>query len=129
MVDQITVTINNNSYISKLPNTGQLIDIKNREYSLSHGNMKGLLTSGILEDGERALDIKAVSHMSILFPDLLKDLRCNSLLDLRYDVFQVVRNVYLKEVFPWLEDFRKEINQNLTEALSKSEDDNTRKDS
>ena len=105
-----TITIKSgeieHEYTTDYPTVGQLIEIKRIEHQLSSGNLTAYLMSPLPTDNDTALDIKGIAHMTILFPKMLEDLMCKSLLDLRYDDYQKVQDIYIKEIFPWITDWR-----------------------
>lgn len=101
-----------NSYTTDYPTVGQLIDMKRMEMTLSGNKMYELVSSGMVEDAEIALDIKCLSTMSILFPKLLEDLKTENLRDLRYDDWQEVYGVFIKEIFPWMTEWKRGVKEN-----------------
>jgi hypothetical protein len=126
MATQLKVKILENVYETNYPTVGQCIDIKRLEMTLSGNKMAALISSDFLEDSEIALDIKGVAVMSILFPQLKKDLKTNSLLDLRYDDWTEILGVFSKEVFPWFTEWRNTFRKfDVEKELDNVEDNNT----
>jgi hypothetical protein len=127
MASQLKVKILENVYETSYPTVGQCIDIKRLEMTLSGNRMSALISSDFLEDSEIALDIKGIAVMSILFPQLKKDLKTNSLLDLRYDDWTEILTVFSREVFPWFTGWRDSFRKfDVEKNLENVEDNNTR---
>lgn len=125
-VSSLKVKILDNVYETSYPTVGQCIDIKRLEMTLSGNKMAALISSEFLEDNETALDIKGVAVMSILFPQLKKDLKTNSLLDLRYDDWTEILTVFSKEVFPWFTEWRSTFRKfDVEKELENVEDNNS----
>lgn len=102
-----TIKIQNNSYVLKYPTVGQFIDIKVLEQQLSKGTMKDFLTAGLYDDVDAYLAIKTVAHIQVLIPSINKDLKTESLLDIQFDDFQELISIFNDEIFPWLEEWKK----------------------
>jgi hypothetical protein len=102
-----TIKIKGNSYVLKYPTVGQTIDIKVMENQLAKGTLKDCLVNGLYDDIDAYLAIKTIAHVSVLIPALIKDLKVDNLLNIQFDDFQELVEVYNSEIFPWLEDWKK----------------------
>lgn len=88
-----------NSYIIKAPNAGQLIDIENLKITLSpmyrELAKKGMILSDLALD---IIDMQA--YFSVLCPQLLKDVKV-SLDELALPDLLQLRDAYHKQFLPW----------------------------
>ena len=99
---ELTINIKGNSYTIKFPTVGQFTDIEIRKQMLSKGNYGALITS-MTNNAQRALDIIDIqSNMSVLVPTFIDDLNVKSFQDIDLIDFQEIKNVYVKEVAPWI---------------------------
>jgi len=116
----IKIKVLENTYEANYPTVGQCIDIKKLEIALSGNRINTLIVSENREDNEIALDCKAIAIMSVLFPKLKGDLKVESFLDLRYDDWLEILNVFSSEVFPWYTTWKDSIRKlNLEEVDTK----------
>lgn len=104
---QKTIKIQDNSYSLKYPTVGQMIDIKVLENQLSKGTLKDCLVNGLYDDIDVYLAVKTIAHVSVLIPSLKKDLKVDDILNIQFDDFQELIEVFNTEIFPWLEEWKK----------------------
>lgn len=102
------VEVLGNIYTVEFPTVGKFIDIKVLEQKLSKGYSKELLM-GLGEDIDAYLYITSYAHVKVLMPDLSRDLKINSLLDLSLEDFEPITEVYLKEIKPWFDDIKNKL--------------------
>lgn len=116
----IEVEINGIKYPIKFPNNGQFIDIERMKIDLTNGNLKALIF-GTPNNQVAYLLTEAIATFSILIPDLAKDLEVKSLLEL--DPFQSksLLRAYENVYYPWIESWRKVINESVDEDKDKDE--------
>ena len=103
---ELTVTIQERQYIVKYPNVGQLIDISVRENGLTRGGTRDLMFSGLPEHQEAYLTIKVIAFMDIMLPNVVKDLKVDSLLELDPIDFKIINDVYYNEIYKWLNEWK-----------------------
>lgn len=101
------------TYDLNYPNVGNFIDIKVLETKLSQGSAM-LLVNGTGEQLDAFFYITTYAHFQVLCPDLLKDLKVNSLLELSLDDFQELLNVYLNDIQPWISGIQKAVKEKMT---------------
>ena len=101
------------TYDLNYPNVGNFIDIKVLETKLSQGSAM-LLVNGTGEQLDDFFYITTYAHFQVLCPDLLKDLKVNSLLELSLDDFQELLNVYLNDIQPWISGIQKAVKEKMT---------------
>lgn len=106
-----TINVNGNSYTTKFPKVGQIIDIKVLENQLAKGTSKELIT-GLPEDLDVYIYISAYAHFTVLFPDLLKDLKVSSLLDLDIRDYEVLVKEFVK-VKEWINEVKDNLHKKI----------------
>jgi hypothetical protein len=100
-------------YTMNFPTVGQFIDIKVLETNLSQGTMKQM----ILGNGDHLdayLYITTYAHLSILCPQMIKDLKVKSMLDLSLEDYEELTQIYLTEIQPWIQEVRSAIRNKVT---------------
>lgn len=107
------IQVCNRTYDLKYPNVGNFIDIKVLETKLSQGTAMSLV-NGTGEQLDAFFYITTYAHFQVLCPELLKDLKVNSLLELSLDDFQELLNVYLNDIQPWISGIQKAVKEKMT---------------
>lgn len=98
---QLTVQICDNTYKIDFPTIGKIIDVETRKTTLSSG-MYGSMSSSMLLSTNTALDlIDSIAYFTTLIPELTKDLRVDSLMDLDPIQAKEIVVVLKKEFLPW----------------------------
>lgn len=121
MLREISIKIKENSYDVKFPTTGQILDIENLKMVLSNG-MYGSLQSARTTDSDIALDlIDAEAYFTILAPNLIKDLKVKTFRELDLMDAIEVRNVYVDQLLPFINGWRKAIKE-LTQKKEEKQD-------
>lgn len=108
-----TIVVGGNSYTTKFPKVGQIIDIKVLENQLSKGMSKELVT-GLPEDLDVYIYISAYAHFTVLFPDLLKDLKVSNLLELDLRDYEELVKEFIK-VKEWINEVRESLHKKVEE--------------
>ena len=96
----------------KYPTVGQMIDIKVIEQQLSRGTFRDLLL-GTGEDIDVYIYIRTFSHIKVLLPELIGDLKVDSLLDLSIDDYQELVDLYSNEIQPWLQNWQQSLREKM----------------
>lgn len=109
-----TVKVCGQTYKLDFPTVGKFIDIKVLETKLSQG-MSAQLVSGTTGQFDAFLFITTFAHFSVLCPELLKDLKVASLLDLSIEDFKELSEVYLSEIQPWISGVKSEIKEGMND--------------
>lgn len=136
----IDFNVKGNSYTLTFPTVGQLFQIEAMKVSVTLGTY-GEMVKGITITILRTLDfVDMVAYLTILCPNLIKDLKVDSLTKL--DIFDAKELVleYRKQVVPWinkwqetLNDFKEEEQENTLTPIDetsneKSTDDTSSED-
>ena len=120
MKQSYTIKVGENTYTTKFPTMGQFIDINVLEAQLSKGTIKDLITSGTSDAIDTYVYLSMYAHISILFPQLVKDLKVNSLLDLDMNDCQELVERFV-EVKSWIKDVKDSMHKEIAESHGKSE--------
>ena len=107
-----TILFKDHPYPIQYPTVGQFIDIRVLEQQLSRGNLKELV-GGLGLDVDAYIYITTYSHISILLPDLIKDLKVDSPLELSMLDYQDLVEVFTEQIQPWFEEWQKQIKERM----------------
>lgn len=119
----IKITIAPNVYEVKYPNIGQTIDIESRKTALSNGQYGAMIDSNTVSAAKALAFINMASFFSILIPDLQKDLRIDSMLDLNPIEAKPLMDAFNNTFLPWFNEWQKMINESYTDKIEKEEGD------
>lgn len=118
------ISINNQDFIVKFPNVGQLMEIEALKMSLTNNNYADMVRSG-LRSSQFNLDlVDAISHFSVMIPDLRKNLEIESITTMDPFLGKELVTVFKKQFYPWYKNFTDELYQ--IEAESKSDKEDTK---
>jgi hypothetical protein len=96
-----TLKIKGKTYLVEFPNVGKFRTIENIKQALSGGQYGNLLRSGTV-DTERALSmIDVEAYISVLAPQLLKDLKVDSFSELGIMDFREIEIEFENTFIPW----------------------------
>lgn len=99
------IKIEENQYEVKFPNMGQIIEIEAKKVAISLDKYSAMINNPTVGTN-LALDfIEAISYISVLIPQLTKDLKVNSLFELDMISSVVITNCYKYEILPWYLDW------------------------
>lgn len=115
MTSTKTIKIQGQEFTLTYPNVGQFIDIKVLETKLAQGT-SAQLVAGTAAQLDAFLFITTYAHFAVLCPDLMKQLKVDSLLDLSVKDFEELSEVYLKDIQPWIDGVKKEIKDGMKDA-------------
>ena len=99
---ELVLPLQGNNYIIKFPKVGQFIDIESRKAILSSGQYRSLSAS--YSPAVSYIDVFAT--FTILIPDLIKDLRVESLFDLDLSELQPLVDFYEGKYLPWYNEWQ-----------------------
>lgn len=103
----IAIPLQGNNYTIEFPNVGQFIEIETMKVSLSSGVYRSLVSLRTF-GGNLALDyVDAISTFSVLIPQLRKDLKIDSLLNLNPIEAKEITKVYKDIFLPWYSEWMK----------------------
>ena len=98
------------------PSVGQLIDLETTKNALSKGFLGDLYSSGLKVASSTAKLIEAVAFFEVFFPEVIKALKAESLLELELPDAAELVNAYAKHAAPYMEDVYKMLNGVVTEG-------------
>ncbi len=115
----LVVKIANMNYQIKYPNVGEILEIDNKKMLLTNGKYAEYIASPIMTKSLKFVIelVDAMSHFSVLIPDLTKQLDVNSYLDIDLVTGKELIKVYKTQFEPWYEELMKFIHDiNLDEV-------------
>lgn len=95
-----------NEYTIKYPNNGELIDIEVMKDTISNGRYMNLLSASTKQSTMAAFTIDMIATLNTLCPKLKDDLKVKSFFNLDIVDNKNLLNIYLKKIFPWLNDWQ-----------------------
>ena len=98
MEDKIVV-VKGREYRISFPNVGQYYDIEALKQSLGKGFYNMMLGNRSVA-AQNAIDIEAT--ITVMMPDLVKDMKVKSFRDLGLADYTEIREIYDKEIIPFL---------------------------
>lgn len=107
---QVEFTITDRKYKIEYPNTGQLIDIEKMKASISGNSYDGISSQNTNSGFYAKYLIDMVSTFNILCPDLIKDMKVKSILELSAVDSNKLLTIYVKEILPWFIDWENALN-------------------
>jgi len=126
MKKEITVKIQDQDYLIKFPNAGQLIEIETMKVSVSNGMYNGLVASRT-KSANIALDlIDSVCTFVVLIPEIRKNMRFDNILEIDPIEAQELVVIYKKVYFPWFAEWleaMKETEEKLNKLYSTDKDE------
>ena len=102
-----TFTVKGNQYSLKFPNIGQYLDVESLRMRLSDGTYQSMLRSNLVSSGIAMDMIDMISTLTILCPQLLKDMKSSTILDLDIMEANELLTVYKKDVSTWVDSWMK----------------------
>lgn len=115
-------TLKGNSYTIEFPTAGQFIDIETKKSELSHGQWGKMVLSPTISTFRSVQMMECISILSVICPKLMEDLKVPDLTKIDLIDLTEILKVYVKEIYPWYNDWFKEFNKAFTDNL---EEDNT----
>ena len=109
----ISVEIEGNLYQINYPNNGQLIDIEALKINLSKGTIDGLLFARTAGSQLAYLTVEMIATFTVLIPQLVKDMRVDSFLDLTPLETKGLLKVFQAEYHPWFKEWYEYINEDF----------------
>ena len=111
MQRHLTFNVKNNNYSVNFPTVAQFIDIESTKAKLAGDAYQDMMRAGTLLSA-KALDlVDMTANLTILCPDLLKDLKATSILALDLIDVKELLLAYNKQFVPWLVAWQKVLNQ------------------
>lgn len=107
MIDSKKVKIYGKEYDISFPNVGQFYDIEATKQKLGRGYYNTLLgnPTKTAQDALDMIDIEAA--ISILVPDLVKDMKVRSFSELGLKDYLEIKKIYEQEIYPFLKEAEK----------------------
>lgn len=90
------------AYELKFPNTGKLMDISVMKAKMLQGTYGIIADSELMGDMLSQFSADTIAHLTVLCPDLLKNLNVQSYSELELVDMKELINVYLKNILPWM---------------------------
>jgi len=93
--------VKSNTYTIKFPNVGQIEDIECNKQLISKGMYASLMQMNTKAANDALDMIDMEAFFSILCPDIVKDLKCDSFRDLGVVDYMELKKSYIDQFVPW----------------------------
>lgn len=104
---ELIFNVKGNTYKISCPTVGQFQNIESIKQVLSKGMYSALIQTNTVSSN-KALDmIDVESYLSVLCPDLMKDLKCDSFSQLGLFDYIELKKIYDEQFVPWWNDLLK----------------------
>jgi len=104
---ELNLQVKGNTYKVEFPTVGKFLDIESTKIKVSRNEYGGFIQS-LTRNSLKALDfVDMISYFSVLVPNLLKDLKSDSYLDLDVMDANELLTVYKENFNPWIESWLK----------------------
>jgi hypothetical protein len=118
----VIVSLNEKEYKLNRPNNGQLLEIEVMKHRLSGGLYQDLVFTNLISSQNTINTIDMISNMSVLCPEIIKDLKINiAKIDI-IDSLPILK-VYMSEVHPWVTKWQSFIQEVSTFISKQKEED------
>lgn len=118
----VVVSLNDKEYKLNRPNNGQLLEIEVMKHRLSGGLYQDLVFTNLISSQNTINTIDMISNMSVLCPEIIKDLKINiAKIDI-IDSLPILK-VYMSEVHPWVTKWQSFIQEVSTFISKQKEED------
>lgn len=110
MNETLNFVVNGNSYLINFPTVGDYYAIEASKQSLSLGFYNSLSESSVLSayNATDMIDIEAT--LTILCPQLIKDLKCESFKKLGIKDYLMIKQAYIEQFVPWWKSIQELLN-------------------
>lgn len=106
----VTLKINEKEYSFGFPTVGEFCQIETMKQALSRGNYAIMITSP-MSMTQMALDmIDIEATLTVMCPNLIKDLKVDSISKLDVRDFKAIREVYDEKVVPFFKEVMEVLN-------------------
>ena len=111
MNDSVEFEVKGRVYHLNFPTVGEYYRIECLKQTLSNNNYGGLMVGGTVAS-IRALDmIDIEATLSVLVPQLVKDLKTESIAKLGIKDFNEIKKVYVEKIVPFMKEVNDILNQ------------------
>lgn len=108
----------------EFPNVGKYRSIENLKQTLSLGQYGDMFRSAINTSDEALTMIDIEAYFSILCPDLLKLLKCESFSELGIVDYKELKESYIKQFIPWWKGIEELLNPKPIEKANEPQEAN-----
>ena len=107
MQEKIKINFKGKNYVSREMTPGVFVDAEKLKSLLSGSQYGGIYRMGTSLGDEALTIVDMEAYFSILFPELINDLKPKSIGELNVNDFKELRKVYRSEVTKWVNSYIK----------------------
>jgi broad specificity phosphatase PhoE len=110
MIETLNFKVKGKEYPVQVPTVGQYYDIEASKQVLGKGFYNSIIQSNMQTASHAADMIDIEAFMSILVPELMKDLKCKNFKELGVEDYLELKDAYEEQFIPWWENVLKLFN-------------------
>jgi hypothetical protein len=107
----IELTLKGKIYTVKFPNVGKMALIESNKAILSNGQYGSMYRMATVAGNDALLMIDVESHLSVLVPQFIEEIRPKQFSELEYDEFAEIAKVYIDVFKPWYDGILKTLRE------------------
>lgn len=98
---QKEIIVKDRKYTINYPNTGQLIDIERFKATITGDRYDAIVRQDTNSSAYAKFLVDMTAIFNVLCPDLIKDMKVKSILELEAKDSNLLLRLYIKEILPW----------------------------
>jgi len=102
-VENLNFIIKSKKFTTEPLKVGNLIDLWKMRSVLSMGNYGNIYRMGFINADDALMIIDIEAFFTVFCPDFIQSLKPGSIRDLGVEDYIEIRDVYTKDILPWLE--------------------------
>lgn len=106
-MNELNFEVSGNTYTIKVPTVGDMLQVERMKMALTGGYYNDMMKTGTVSAQETLLLVDIQSHLSILCPKLMTDLKCEDVQRLTPEDYSKLRKVYIDKFVPWWNNWLK----------------------
>lgn len=110
----ISIKVDENSYVIKYPNTGQMLQVEDMKRSITK-NYDSLIIGNTLASQTAVYTTDMIAFLSTCCPTLKADLKVETFSELDAVINKKLLTLYIKEIYPWLQEWEVFLNTDTEE--------------
>jgi len=101
MMNEKVLTVKGRQYKIEFPNVRRFKELETMKQMLSNGMYGNLLKTQTVASFSALDMIDVEAFVTVMIPDLLKDMKCDSVSDMGLDDYAELKAAYDEQVIPW----------------------------
>lgn len=107
---ELSIKVEDNSYVIKYPNTGQFLQIESMKISLTQDKYNSMVTGSTVSSQMARYTTDMIAFLSVCCPQMKKDLKVDTFSELDAIANKKILSIYIKTILPWLFEWEELLN-------------------